>query len=229
MGNETAAVEADRAVEHVRPEAVLFVGIAGGRKDVEIGDVVVASRVYGYESGKDEAHGLRPRPNAPEPTYRILQRARAVARGATWTGRIQAPEGARVPKAIIKPIAAGEKVIGSQKAAVAQLLDAHYSDTAAVEMEGHGFHRAMHARAGVEALVVRGISDLLDNKAVTDAQGGQEVAVRNAAAFAIEVLCSLQSAAKTLQSLTNAVCGFRKAWHHFFRKIWHQGSPELTV
>jgi len=26
-----------------------------------------------------------------------------------------------------------------------------------------------------------------------------------------------------------AVCEFRKIWHHFFRKFWHQGSPSLTV
>jgi nucleoside phosphorylase len=187
MGNENAALETDRAVACLQPEVVMFVGIAGGRKDVEIGDIVVASKVYGYESGKDE-ETFRPRPDAPEPTYRLLQRARAVAREGTWKRRLHLAEGERCPEVRIKPIAAGEKVVGSRQSAVAQLLDEHYNDTAAVDMEGHGFHRAMHARAGVEALVVRGVSDLFDGKAAADAAGGQPLAVRNAAAFALEVL-----------------------------------------
>lgn len=191
MGNENAALETDRAVAHIRPEVVLFVGIAGGRKDVEIGDVVVASKVYGYESGKDE-ETFRPRPDAPEPTYRLLQRARAVARQDAWRERLHLADGQRSPEVRIKPIAAGEKVVGSRKSAVAKLLDEHYNDTAAVDMEGHGFHRAMHARAGVEALVIRGVSDLFDNKAVTDAVGGQTLAVRNATAFALEVLSKFE-------------------------------------
>jgi nucleoside phosphorylase len=192
MGNENAALETDRAVAHLRPEVVMFVGIAGGRKDVEIGDVVVASRVYGYESGKDE-DSFRPRPDAPEPTYRILQRARAAARQGAWRERLQLADEQRLPEVRIKPVAAGEKVVGSRKSAVAKLLDEHYNDTAAVDMEGHGFHRAMHARAGVEALVVRGVSDLFDNKAVTDSAGGQPLAVRNAAAFALEVLAKFET------------------------------------
>jgi nucleoside phosphorylase len=191
MGNENAALETDRAVAHVRPEVVLFVGIAGGRKDVEIGDVVVASKIYGYESGKDE-DTFRPRPDAPEPTYRILQRARAVARQGDWRERLLLGDGQRAPEVRIKPIAAGEKVVGSRKSAVAKLLDEHYNDTAAVDMEGHGFLRAMHARAGSEALVVRGVSDLFDDKAATDAAGGQALAVKNAAAFAIEVLARFE-------------------------------------
>lgn len=191
MGNENAALETDRAVAHLRPEVVMFVGIAGGRKDVEIGDVVVASKVYGYESGKDE-DTFRPRPDAPEPTYRILQRARAVARQGAWRERLHLPDGQCSPAVRIKPIAAGEKVVGSRKSAVARLLEEHYNDTAAVDMEGHGFHRAMHARAGVEALVIRGVSDLFDNKAVTDAAGGQQLAVRNATAFALEVLSQFE-------------------------------------
>lgn len=189
MGNENAALETDRAVSTLRPEAVLFVGVAGGRKDVEIGDVVVANKVYGYESGKDE-ESFRPRPESLEPTYRILQRARAVARSGTWRERLSLTEGDRTPEVRVKPIAAGEKVVGSRVSAVARLLDATYNDTAAVDMEGHGFLRAMHARPGVEALVVRGVSDLFEGKAASDAAGGQLLAVRHAVAFALEVLSS---------------------------------------
>jgi nucleoside phosphorylase len=55
MGNERAAVAAERGIELVDPEVVLLIGIAGGIKAVRLGDLVVANKVYQYEYGKQEA------------------------------------------------------------------------------------------------------------------------------------------------------------------------------
>ena len=46
-GNSSAAVLAGVAAAHFSPEISFFVGIAGGIKDVKLGDVVGARELYG--------------------------------------------------------------------------------------------------------------------------------------------------------------------------------------
>jgi nucleoside phosphorylase len=77
-----------------------------------------------------------------------------------------------------------------------KFLSSQYSDALAVEKEGHGFLTAVRANPGVEALIVRGISDLIEHKSQTDAEGWQEIAARNASAFAFEVLANIVVPAK---------------------------------
>jgi nucleoside phosphorylase len=192
-GNSSAALETERAISHFNPNVALFVGIAGGVKDVNLGDVVAASKVYGYEAGADREH-FQPRPDIGLSSYPLVQEAYAVAREAKWTARIKRINLPSQPRAFVGPIAAGAKVVKSSQGNVANLLRQAYGDTLAVEMEGEGFLRAAYANR-VDAMVVRGISDLLDRKAEADAAGSQEIAADNAAAFAFELIARIASRA----------------------------------
>jgi nucleoside phosphorylase len=183
-GNARAAAELERAVAVFHPQIVLFVGVAGGRKDVRLGDVVVASHVYDYESGKDTADGFLARIKTQAPAYRLIERARPLARDDTWQHRILPSAPDTAPKAVIKPIAAGSKVIADQNAATAQYLAAHCGDAVAVEMEGYGFLHGAYVNESVQALVVRGISDLLSGKTEAADERWQPVASAGAAALA---------------------------------------------
>jgi nucleoside phosphorylase len=178
----------ERAVSVFHPEIVLFIGVAGGRKDVGLGDVVIADEIYDYESGKDTADGFGPRIKTKAPAYRLVERAKSLARDNAWQHRIKpaAPENA--PKAIVKPIAAGSKVIADENADTAQYLARHCGDAAAVEMEGYGFLHGAYINTGIEALVVRGISDLLSDKTEAADHHWQPVAAAHAAAFAFELV-----------------------------------------
>ncbi len=92
------------------------------------------------------------------------------------------------PNVIIKPIAAGENIVTEKRSEVFRLIKTHYNDTVAIEMEGSGFYTACHANEGVHSLIIRGISDLLNNKVKADKSGYQKIASKNASAFAFEVL-----------------------------------------
>jgi nucleoside phosphorylase len=183
-GNHGAAMEAERAIAFFGPTALAFVGVAGGVKDVRLGDVVVADKVYGYESGKDREL-LEPRPSVGCPAYRFVQRARAEGRGDSWKqGQNITPEA----QVHVGAIAAGEKVVASTRSATYDLIKKQYGDTLAVEMEGRGTLHAAHSNDDVDTLIVRGISDCIDNKTEADERGGQVAAAHHAAVFAAHVL-----------------------------------------
>lgn len=184
-GNVGAAIEAERAISRFGPSHLIFVGVAGGIKDVGLGDVVAATKVYGYETGKAEA-SFRTRTDIGASSYAMVQLAMKVARDQKWQPSV--PVSGLKALALVKPIAAGEKVISDTRSAVFRLLRKHFGDAVAVEMEGLGVLKAAHANSEVQVLIVRGISDLINKKAESDAAGWQALASANAAAFAFEVL-----------------------------------------
>ncbi len=188
-GNNGAAFEVERAISNFTPNCVFFVGVAGGIKDVDVGDVVAAEKIYGYESGKDRAGRFLPRPTVGESTYRMVQRARAEAKRSAWAQ--WRGDAGQLPRVFVGAIAAGEKVVADARSTTAEFIRELYSDAIAVEMEGKGFLEAARTNPGVEALVIRGVSDLLSNKSEGDERGRQALASGNAAAFLCAVLDGL--------------------------------------
>lgn len=187
-GNVRAAIEAERALTFFSSELFVFVGVAGGIKDVQIGDVVAATRVYGYESGKDATEFLT-RPDVGETSYSFQQCAMDVSRSDRWQQRI-APRPRPAPRAFIGPIAAGEKVVSSARSPTFLLLRQRFGDALAVEMEGRGTLAGAFAHTHVATGVVRGISDLIEHKEDADASGSQRLASAHAAGFAMEVIAT---------------------------------------
>jgi nucleoside phosphorylase len=196
LGNARASTVAVRALTHFLPEIAAFVGVSGGVKDVVLGDVVVATKVYSYEAGKDTVAGFLARPDVQNSDHELEQRARLLRTSINWHNRLNAslwPDAK--PSVHVGPIAAGEAVVASRKSRIGGFLKKHYSDALAVEMEGRGFLEAAHIDSGCRAVVIRGISDLLTGKTQADKLGWQRRAADAAAAFFFEML-----ALETIQS-----------------------------
>lgn len=187
-GNVNASSRTERAVQYFGPSIALMVGVAGGIW-AEIESVVVASKISDYHSGMS-AEDFKSRPEVAYPSHRILEHARAEAREKGWLKFLPfiPPGGVAV---VVEPIACGEQVITSKKSDSFEIISTRYNDAVAVEMEGFGFLRAMAAHSNIQALVVRGISDLIEGKEVSDRGGSQERASTYAAAFAFNLLATI--------------------------------------
>lgn len=179
-GNLTAAALTERVMTWLEPEAVFFVGVAGGLKDdIALGDVVVATKVYAVHGGKETPEGFLVRPEAWRASHRLRAAAQDALRGD--------------PRAHLKPIAAGDVVLASAaESGLAGHLRKYYNDAAAIEMEGAGVVTAVDL-AGGDALVIRGISDRADgDKSRVDGAGWQPRAAASAASAVVAVLRELR-------------------------------------
>jgi nucleoside phosphorylase len=208
-GNEGAAAEGERAIQFFAPTVAMFVGVAGGIKDVALGDVVASTKVYNYAYGKAREE-FEPRPTLALTSYRLEQTAKAVARSGEWRRRIK--HGASLeqqPTAIVGPIAAGSVVIASGQAVLYAFIRKQYGDAVAVEMEGHGHMLAVHLNAPVDGIVIRGISDLIEGKSSGGDTKWQPIAAQHAAALAFEIIARLDAPApeKTGQERGSVTAG----------------------
>jgi nucleoside phosphorylase len=193
-GTTAAATLTERANAEFAPAAMVFVGVAGGLRDwLAIGDVVVATKIYSYQGGRSEEDEFLVRPSAWSISHRLDQEARRLLRGNTWHSFLPDRADEDAPVAYFEPIAVGDVVLNSRTSDLARRLRASYNDAVAVEMEGSGFAHAAHLGNQVHAVAVRGISDHADGgKAAADRAGGQRLAARNAAAFAIALIAGLE-------------------------------------
>lgn len=232
-GNAGAGIETQRAIDYWNPEYVYFVGVAGGIKDVRLGDVVASSAVANYEGGKAKEELLVRLEQIPA-SYELDQLAKAICRSDEWTKRIIDPL-EEIAKCKVGKIAAGEKVVASTKSETYQLIAEHISDALAVEMEGLGFLKAAFQNRK-QAIIIRGISDLIDGKAHSDSKGYQEIASRNAAAFTFEMI------ALSFSDVSKEAKGVEFDWEKLYelavalypkgpedRSIWERAGGDVSI
>lgn len=183
--NLNAALETERVIQHFNPKYLFFLGVAGGLKDVNVGDIVIGTDVIGYERGKAKEEFL-PRPQFGFTSYEMEQKAVSFANSDKWKRQSTLLLNTKFHKEMLTlpgTIASGEKVVGSVNAPLYLFLKQYCSHALAVEMEGLGFLEACRPYPLIKTLIVRGISDLVDGKEHADKEGSQPYASKNATEF----------------------------------------------
>lgn len=188
-----AATLTERALTEFSPTAILFVGIAGGLRDwLEIGDVVVATKIHSYQGGRSEDDEFLVRPNAWLISHELEQLARRLPRDPRWHAGLPKAVGEHAPAVHFEAVAAGDVVLNSRTSAEAERIRRSFNDAVAIEMESAGFAHAGHLHGRVSMATIRAISDRADGtKNVTDGRGGQRLAATSAAAFATALAAAI--------------------------------------
>lgn len=246
MRNIDMALATERAIQEFQPNIVLLVGIAGGVKDVKIGDVIIAGSVFIYDAGKESEEGFLLRTSEYVFSEHLLAYAQNTSRATAWKARTA--DGAANAAVLIGPIAAGDKVVADVNNPTYQHIKKNLSQVKALEMEAAGFGRTIQSHRALHALVIRGISDMCEGKAETDQQNWQPVAAERAAAVAFELLYELDASpfilpvmdtnllAKelytllfpTAESFKQIETDFAQAPNPEAREIWKLVKPLLT-
>ena len=197
-GQQQAAYGTQILLQHFKPDVILYVGVAGGDPtdgELSVGDVVVAKVVRYYERTSQYSDTFVIKDESHFPNRALIGAAEYEADESEWLTRVA---GAKPnSKVVVGEIASGEKVQKSGSSALWTAIRAKYPDVVAVETEGQGFHYSLAQSAG-RGIMIRAISDLLDNKDDDDGEEGsddqrQQLASNHAAAFAITLLANLNT------------------------------------
>jgi nucleoside phosphorylase len=188
-GVAQAAVQ--KTIQVWNPRYLLWVGVCGGVEDekelLTLGDVVVATQIWGYEYGKI-AHGeVVSRMNFIYPVADDLFVATTTLQD-DWKAGL-----AHSPKLIHAPIASGNKIIDDAESSLFQEIKRKLPGVRAIEMEGAGAAYAVQQvqEGGVPISfgMIRGVSDIPGVRAGTTVRDDwKRGASRAAAALTVELI-----------------------------------------
>lgn len=192
-GAVTAAALTERALTEFTPTAIFFVGVAGGLRDwLEIGDVIVATKIHSYQGGRSENDEFMLRPNVWQVSHEVEQVAHRLRRDPRWRAGLPGSGDRPAPAVYFEAVAAGDVVLNSKTSWVAEHLRRHHNDAVAIEKESSGFAQASQLHRRATMATIRGISDRADGtKSATDSGGGQQRAAASAAAFALALAAAV--------------------------------------
>jgi nucleoside phosphorylase len=163
MGNLEVTRALHQMIPECSPDIVALIGCAGGFPDkIEQYDVVVAPRVdYIARAKVSRKTQLRPQQEICSTVF--VDHCKNVQLLDLWHQYLH-PDITNAPINVqFEPIVSGETVLANSRSAYFRLAQIASPKAVAIEMEGYGFLSACREYK-VEAAVIQGISDTLDNK-----------------------------------------------------------------
>jgi adenosylhomocysteine nucleosidase len=197
-GKVNAAMVATLIIEHFRPSEVIVTGIAGGlNPDLSPGDLVIARQtvqhdmVRQHESGVEHRGARHPilgrrNPVFMEPAVYLIEAAQRAAKQTEFIPIRQEDRNtsSHVVRVITGIVATGDAFVESEGKRK-ELRDLLKAD--AVEMEGAAVAQVCHV-LGVPCLVIRCLSDLADQTAMSDLESFADIAATNSARLVYGIL-----------------------------------------
>lgn len=197
MGMAAAAAHTAKAVLHFKPELVMMTGIAGGlEKDANIGDILVATDVWNYNSGKyveiGEGENIEEE-LLPDSKHITIDRATQDKLAAydfnEVLSQIRNGFSENTPSNPLRvfsgPMACGSAVVTSK--GVLSKVKSQARKVIGLDMESYGVYLACRdvCYPSANAIVIKSISDFADRK---KDDAGQGYAAYTSASFAMYLI-----------------------------------------
>jgi nucleoside phosphorylase len=157
QGNSEAATRTTHAIKTLEPDLLIFVGTCGAIKDVKIGDIIIADRVYDYHRGKETDNGFVSKPKSWVINAEIRSICGSYVEEFNKANCSNADS--KSSRACIGTIGSGEAIISGKHTHNKDIIDNHYGDIIAVEMEGFGVCTAAYETNFHNTVVVRAVTD----------------------------------------------------------------------
>lgn len=204
MGMTAAAALVSKAILTFQPKYIFMVGIAAGLgKDSELGDIMVATDIWDYSSGKYEEvqqDGVTSIVLRPDPRFRSIDRA--LKDQLTFVNYdaildqikeeyIGTPASNKL-RVHFGQMACGVAVVASEELVNSQ-VKAHSRKVIGLDMESYGVIHAsiMTTNPAVKALIIKSISDFADSKKGDKAQPYAAYTSAQFAKYLIETVIEL--------------------------------------
>jgi len=187
MGMPFNAASIMKIINTHNPTYTLFIGTCAGLTDEKrkCGDVLVPVRAFSFESGKYELGKFLPDHISYETGELLRKHAEIVhKKNKKRAFKVFTDEDFFSGAAVINDEAKRKEIISNSARKVTGL-----------DMEAYSIACINHIlRAeSKELLVVKGISDFAVDKSNSEEQGNKSLAMKNAAAFAYEIICHLET------------------------------------
>ncbi|THU36030.1 5'-methylthioadenosine/adenosylhomocysteine nucleosidase [Niastella caeni] len=195
IGKVNAAITTTLMLEHYKPRAIIFTGIAGGvNPALQPGDLVIGTRVAYHDYGAIVPDSIVRKPTRNPFTLKenplyfscdtvLVARARSISHNISLE-KIRRANGEQAPQIISGTIVTGDVFVSSNRAAQ-NLADQLQAD--ATEMEGAAVAQVCWQQK-TPFIVIRSMSDNANNNAHTDVAAFYQIAARNSAKFVMAIL-----------------------------------------
>ncbi|HEU5381670.1 MAG TPA: N-6 DNA methylase [Ktedonobacteraceae bacterium] len=203
-GNESGVSEIERAVSYWGPEVVLSLGLAGRGKDVRIGDVVIATKVYGSS-------------DIQTPTNSLLLKAQAIAQNDHWLRWVKPAVSQPAPCVVVAPVASTH----TADPLTPRLLRRQFNDAVAIDFARYSLVQNSYA-----SLTIRGICEEIS--APKEAKAQKRVA-QYVSAFVCELLTNLEPEEILQQASSKRYLGLVAVPYEEFEEFLRDQENELWV
>lgn len=167
QGNVEASISVNDILRKFNPDLFFFAGTCGGIKDVEIGDSIIATKVFDIFRGKDSDIWYA-KPIDSGMDSKNLGLCKSVMMSVNRGEKLSELYKDSNNKLHMGFIGSSSAIVASEKSNIRKMIEKQYAHIIGIEMEGYGFYQTLEKNEYRSGIMIRAVTD--DAKTKTQSQ-----------------------------------------------------------